>query len=220
QTWVLDTADQFRPAPPPAWDSAQREAELAEVTRYQRDAHPFSELFFWPQDPAGRPAPDSVPFSSNQVVYYWAPLLHLLWGPELAHKLFEYRLDTNPPRAARAYALVSIAGYDATVACMEAKYFYWTARPNQFDPTITTILPTYPTPEYPSGHGAGAAAVEAVMAYLFPRDAHFFHSRAEEIAASRVWAGIHFRSGADAGVKLGRDVAGAAIKRARQDGAD
>ena len=34
----------------------------------------------------------------------------LLWQPELAQKLFEYRWDTNAPRSARAYALVSIAG--------------------------------------------------------------------------------------------------------------
>jgi hypothetical protein len=220
RTWVLESADQFRSAPPPAWDSPQRAAELAEVKAYQRDAHPFTELFFWPQDPAGRPAPDAIPFSSNQAVYYWAPVLHLIWEPELAQKLFEYRLDANPPRAARAYALVSIAYWDATVACMEGKYHYWTARPNQFDPTITTVLPTYPTPDYPSGHGSGMAAVEAMMAYLFPRDADFFHSRAEENAASRIWAGIHFRSAAEAGVTLGRDVAGAVIERARQDGAD
>ena len=133
---------------------------------------------------------------------------------------YRSRRNHHPPRAARAYALVSIAYCDATVACMEAKYFYWTARPNQFDPTIQTVLPTYPTPDYPSGHGAGAAAAEAMMAYLFPRDAHFFDSRAEENAISRIWAGIHFRSAAEAGVKLGRDVAGAVIERARHDGAD
>ena len=138
--------------PAPGADSPERAAELAEVKDYPRDAHPFTELFFWPQDPAGRPAPDTVPFSSNQVVFYYAPVLHFLWGPELAQKLFEYRWDANPPRAARAYALVSIAGYDATVACWDAKFFYWTARPNQFDPTITTVLPTYPIPDYPSGH--------------------------------------------------------------------
>jgi hypothetical protein len=64
------------------------------------------------------------------------------------------------------------------------------------------------------------AAVEAVMAYLFPREKAFFDSRAEEDAASRVWAGIHFRSACAAGVKLGRDVAGAVIARAQTDGAD
>jgi membrane-associated phospholipid phosphatase len=220
QTWVLESGDQFRPGPPPAPNSPERAAEIEEVRNYTRDAHPYSELWFWPQDPAGRPEPDTVPFSSNQVVFYYAPVLHFLWGPELAQKLAEYRLDTNPPRAARACALVSIASFDATVASWDAKFHYWTARPYQFDSTITTILPTYPIPDYPSGHATTLGGTAEVLAYLFPRDAHFFQSRADENAASRVWAGIHFRSASDAGVKLGREVGQAVVEWARSDGAD
>jgi membrane-associated phospholipid phosphatase len=220
QTWVLTSGDQLRPLPPPAPDSAERAAEIAEVKGYQRDTAPFTELFFWAEDPAGRPAPDSGPFTSTQVVYYWAPILHLRWGPELAQKLFEYRLDANPPRAARAYALVSIAAYDATVACWDGKYFYWTARPYQFDPTITHVLPEYPIPDYPSGHATTLGGTAQVLSYLFPRDAHFFQSRAEENAASRVWAGIHFRSAVDVGLQLGRAVGQAVIDWAEADGSD
>jgi membrane-associated phospholipid phosphatase len=216
--WVLASADQFRPGPPPAPDSPERAAEIAELKDYPRDAHPFTELWFWPQDPAGRPAPDTAPFSSNQVVFYYAPLVHYLWGPELAQKLFEYRWDTNAPRAARAYALVSVAGYDSTVACWDGKFFYWTARPDQFDPEISTILPTYPNPDYPSGHSTGLAATAEVLSYLFPRDEQFFQSRAEEDAASRIWAGIHFRSATEAGLQLGRDVGDAVIAWAEGDG--
>jgi membrane-associated phospholipid phosphatase len=218
KTWVLTSGSQFRPGPPPAWDSPERAAEIAEVKNYVRDNHPFTELFFWPDDPSGRPAPDSVPISSNEIVFYYAPVLHFLWGPELAKKLFEYRWDANPPRAARAYALVSIAGYDATVACWDAKFHYWTARPNQFDPTITTILPTYPIPDYPSGHAATLGGTSEILAYLFPREAHVFRSRADENAASRLWAGIHFRSACEAGVALGRRVGSAVIERALHDG--
>ena len=116
-------------------------------------------------------------------------------------------------------ALVSIAGYDATVACWEAKYCYWTARPNQFDPEITTVVPTYPIPDYPSGHATGLAGTAEVLSYLFPRDAHFFQSRADENAASRLWAGIHFRSACDAGLALGRTVGKAVIAHAQTDGA-
>jgi membrane-associated phospholipid phosphatase len=219
KTWVLSSGRELRPGPPPAADSAQRAAEIAEIKNYPRDAHPFTELFFWPEDPAGRPAPDSEPISSNQIVFHYAPLLHLLWVPELHRKLMEYHLDTNPPRAARAYALVSVASYDATVASWEAKYFYWTARPNQFDPTIKTVLPTYPIPDYPSAHAATGGAMWAMLAYLFPRDAHVFNSSAEELAASRVWAGIHFRSASNTGLAQGRAVAGRVIERAMSDGA-
>jgi membrane-associated phospholipid phosphatase len=218
--WVLSSGSDFRSDPPPDWDSPERAAEIAEVKNYVRDAFPFSEAGFWPQDPAGRPAPDTVPFSSNQVVFYYAPLIHLVWGPELAQKIFEYGWNANPPRAARAYALVSVAGLDASIACWNAKFHFMVGRPNQFDTTLETVLPTYPVPDYPSGHSTGLAATGALLAYLFPREEAFFTSRADEDAASRLWAGIHFRSACDAGLKLGRDVAGAVIARARTDGAD
>ena len=57
-----------------------------------------------------------------------------------------------------------------------------------------------------------------MLSYLFPRDEHFFQSRAEENAASRIWAGIHFRSAIEAGLKLGRDVGDAVIAWAEEDG--
>jgi hypothetical protein len=217
KTWVLSSGSEFRPGPPPAYNSPQRAAEIAAVKNYKRDVHPGVELSYWPEDPAGRPAP-GAPVSSNQLVFYYAPMLHLLWQPELNRKLFEYRLDSNPPRAARAYALVSIAGYDATVACWDGKYHYWVARPNQFDPTLTTVLPTYPIPDYPSGHASTAGATEAMLGYLFPREAAYFASRAEELGASRVWAGIHFPSAVHAGLAQGRAVTNKIIARAREDG--
>ncbi|MGH9175012.1 MAG: phosphatase PAP2 family protein, partial [Vicinamibacterales bacterium] len=117
-----------------------------------------------------------------------------------------------------AYALVSIGCYDATVASWDAKFHYWTARPNQFDPMITTILPTYPIPDYPSGHATTLGGTAEVLSYLFPESAHFFQSRADENAASRVWAGIHFRSASDVGVALGRAVGQRVIARASSDG--
>jgi hypothetical protein len=219
QTWVLTSGSELRPGPPPAWDSPERQAELEEVRSYPRDAHLGTELDFWAENPAGRPAPDSVPFSSNQLVFYYAPVLSHLWITELNQKLFEHRLDLNPPRAARAYALVSVAGYDATVASWEAKFHYWTARPNQFDPTITTILPTYPIPDYPSGHATTHGGTAEVLSYLFPESAHVFQSKADENAASRLWAGIHFRSACEVGVELGRAVGGEVVALALTDGA-
>jgi membrane-associated phospholipid phosphatase len=115
---------------------------------------------------------------------------------------------------------VSIAGYDATVAAWHWKFFYWTARPNQFDPSLKTVIPTYPIPDYPSGHATTLGGTSAVLAYLFPHNARFFASRAEECAASRMWAGIHFRSATEGGLKLGRAVGRRVIAWARTDGAN
>lgn len=82
------------------------------------------------------------------------------------------------------------------------------------------MLPEYPIPDYPSGHATTLGGTAQVLSYLFPRDEQFFQSRAEENAASRVWAGIHFRSAVDAGLQLGRDVGQAVIAWAETDGAD
>ena len=42
-----------------------------------------------------------------------------------------------------------------------------------------------------------------MLAYLFPRDADFFKSLAEEAANSRIWAGIHFRNSCNVGEQQG-----------------
>ena len=214
KTWVLEDGSAMRP-PEVSADTPEWAAEVEELKTYPRDVNPGTELFFWPENPEGRPEPDSAPVSSNQVVFHYAPILHYVWGPELAQKLFEYRWDANPPRAARAYALVSVAGYDATVACWDAKFAYWTARPNQLDPEVTTVLPTYPIPDYPSGHAATLGGTSEALAALFPRDAQLFRSRAAECAASRMWAGIHVRTACEVGLELGRQVGEAVAERGK-----
>ena len=107
---------------------------------------------------------------------------------------------------------------DSTIACWDGKFHYWVARPNQFVSELTTVLTTYPNPDYPSGHSTGLAATAEVLSYLFPRDEHFFQSRAVEDAASRIWAGIHFRSATEAGLQLGQDVGQAVVAWAESDG--
>jgi hypothetical protein len=60
-------------------------------------------------------------FESNATAFYWQSG-RSNWNNVIDQKIFEYRLDMNPPRAARVYALAYIAAYDATVACWDAKY--------------------------------------------------------------------------------------------------
>jgi hypothetical protein len=63
-------------------------------------------------------------------------------GEEVGLRLAEAGLENDTRHAARAYALVYVAHYDGWVASQDAKFHHWTARPNQFDPTVTTIFPT------------------------------------------------------------------------------
>lgn len=201
KTWVLSSASEVRPGPPPAPDSPQRAAELAEVKEYKRTPLTTGLVLYWNHGQYGMPG------------------THIFWSREVSRKIFEERLDANPPRAARLYALVSIAHYDAMVASQDAKFTYWTARPNQFDPTITTVIPTPNHPTYPSNAAAFMMAPAQVLAYMFPQDAAYFQRLGEEFGATRLWAGIHFRSDIEAGYAIGRAVAQKVIERAKVDGA-
>jgi len=201
KTWVLSSASEVRPGPPPAHDSSQRATELAEVKAFKR-----------------------TPVTNGLVQYtqygrYGTPGTHILWNREVSRKLFEERLDANPPRSARLYALVNVANYDAVIASQDAKFTYWTARPNQFDPTITTVIPNPNFPTYPSNAAAFMTAPALVMAYFFPLEAAYFDGLAKQFGESRLWAGIHFRSDIDAGYAIGRAVGQKVIERAKAEGA-
>jgi membrane-associated phospholipid phosphatase len=202
KTFVLTAANQFRPGPPPAPDSTERIAELAEVKNFKRTPLTNGKALYW---------------QFNQ--YGGAGLLYRL-GDEVGRRLAEAALDRNPPRAARAYALVQVAHYDAYVASQDAKFHYWTARPNQFDPALTTVVPTPNFPSYPSNAAVVAMAPARVLGYLFPREASRYKAWANEFGESRIWAGIHFRSDVQAGWELGQLVGMAVRERARHDGAE
>ena len=201
RTWVISSGSEFRPPPPPAFDSAQKTQELAEVKNFPRPI------------PAG-----GASFSTTRAAYFWQLNTAKLWNDILTVKLFEYQLDRNPPRAARAYALMSIAAHDALIACWDGKYTYWAARPNMLDSTLVTLFPNPNHPSYPSAHSMFDGPYGAVLGYLFPRDADYFTAQAQEAGSSRLWAGIHFRSDIEAGLEIGRAVAQKVIERAKNDG--
>jgi hypothetical protein len=161
-------------------------------------------------------------FPLTQKALYWHTFYaaYPLWYEWAGQRIFEYKLDSNPPRAARVYALMSVASYDAIIACFDSKYAYWAARPAMLDPTIKPLFPNPSHPSYPSAHGCNTGSTAAVLAYLFPKEGKAVEAMADEAAMSRMWAGIHFRSDDEDGLLLGREVASLVIQRAQNDGAE
>jgi membrane-associated phospholipid phosphatase len=137
----------------------------------------------------------------------------------LNKKIFEYNLHLNPPRAARLYAITAIATYDGFIACWDAKYAYWGIRPDQYDTTYHSLLPTPPFPGYPSGHAAISGVMAELFSYFFPADRAYFQKRAKDGAESRFQGGIHFRTDNEVGLELGRKVADVVIQKVKTDGA-
>ena len=96
----------------------------------RRQQPDFAELFFWAQDPAGRPEPDSGAYvQAASAAFYYAVDVSLIVLEDVNQKIHEYKLDANPPRAARTYALAFAAMQDAYIACWNAKYHYLVGRP-------------------------------------------------------------------------------------------
>src|SRR5262245_18993849 len=73
-----------------------------------------------------------------------------------------YPLGLSAPNT-RAWALLSVAIYDATIASWDSKYAYNRPRPSQADPSLTPLLPTPQSPSYPSDHAAVAGAASEVL---------------------------------------------------------
>jgi membrane-associated phospholipid phosphatase len=197
--WVLSSPGEFRPAPPIAYDSPEKLAELAELKNFPRTPLTNNEALFWEAAVGGLRA-------------------HQYWNEQIGKKTLEYRLDDNPPRAARAFVLPFVTLYDVGIACWEAKYAYWAIRPFQLDPDLKPVFATPNHPSYPAAHACSSIAVARVLGYLFLRDAEAFAALGERAAESRVWAGIHYRSDIVAGRQLALAVADRVIERAKQDG--
>jgi membrane-associated phospholipid phosphatase len=195
--WVLASADQFRPAPPPAFDSpawhSQRGAVREAVSR--RTLEQARAAAFW----QGAPATTT-------------------WSAIATDLISRNGLDL--PHAARVLALTGIAIADAEIAAWDAKYAYWTARPITVDPDLDVQFPTPPFPSFPSAHATVSNAAAVVLTHLFPHDELDLLALAVEAAASRAWAGIHFPVDNDAGTLLGRQVGYLVTNVVRENGAE
>jgi hypothetical protein len=211
--FLLRSADQYRPNPPPALDSQQYQDDLAEVRTYGavdstvRTQAQTDTATFW---------------YGSSFTLYTAPVRAVL-------------AQSRQPLGSRAalVALVHVALVDTQIATSDAKYAYLRWRP------VTAIgggwAPLHVTPahpDYPSGHCTYAGAVEGVLTALVgPRTAEPFtitnpsapgvtrdytnwrQLTAENVDA-RVWSGIHTRTADTVGVDLGSQVASHILREA------
>ncbi len=126
---------------------------------------------------------------------------------------------SNPPYAARAYAYVSAAQYDALVAAYYYKNLYNRAAPFTADATINVLVPKSTLPSYPSEDAVVGGATVEVLKLLFPTEIAFIEGKLEEEKLYRIMAGANVRSDVENGVILGRKVAAKFIAKARTDNA-
>jgi hypothetical protein len=125
-------------------------------------------------------------------------------------------------------AKLGVAQADAFISCWSTKFKYNLLRPvtyikRHIDKAWEPLLITPPFPEYTSGHSCQSGAASTVLTAVFGDGFAFddathvdeglpvrsfatFAAAADEAAMSRLYGGIHFRFGNEAGLAQGRAV--------------
>lgn len=123
----------------------------------------------------------------------------------------------NPPYAARAYAYVSAAQYDALVTAWYYKRLYNRKAPYAVDSSLQVMIPKSDLPSYPSEDAVVEGAAVETLKLLFPAEQDYIQQKAEEHKRARIIAGANVRSDIEAGEALGKAVAQKFVTRARGD---
>lgn len=220
KTILLTTPDEFPVATPAATNSPGYLAEINEIKGWQKNL-------------SGK---------QQQIINYWSAGAVLRWNEIMRELVAKHNLPpyqnadgtypfpsaanpfaypifpfANPPYAARAYAYVSAAQYDALVAAFHFKKLYNRTAPYKIDSTVKALVPGSDLPSYPSEDATVIGATVELLKLLFPADLDFIQQKADEHKMYRIMAGANVRSELKAGELLGRAVAQKFTARARTD---
>jgi membrane-associated phospholipid phosphatase len=221
KTYSLTAPTEATVAVPSATNSAAYMAELtdlkskaANLTQAQQEAIEYwgaGAAFRWNEIARELAARYNVPPAMNAEGKY--PV------PDAANPTADPKFPfANPPYAARAFAYMSVAQYDALVSVWHYKYQFNRAAPSKTDATVKVALPVSALPTYPSEDAAVAAASATVLKAMFPGEVAFIDAKVAEHRNSRLWAGMNVESDLVAGVSVGSQTAAKVMARARADG--
>jgi|RhiMetdeSRZDD1v2_1073273.scaffolds.fasta_scaffold32982_4 PAP2 superfamily len=214
----IESSDQFRSDPPPAFTSNKYSKAYNEVKEVGELNSPTR-----PQDRTDV----ARYFAVSAPVHVWSQAMSqasVAQGKSLSEN-------------ARAFALLTMAISDASISTFETKYHYVFWRPytairagdtdgnRKTDPDAawTPFIPTPCFPSYPSAHATASNAGRTIAENIFGRGGHDitlshpaipavtlnytkFSQITRDIDDARVYGGIHFRFDQEAGARQGRQV--------------
>lgn len=220
KTVLLTSPTEFVVAAPAATTTPDYIAQVNEVKGWQQNIswHDKKKLSYWSAGAVLRwneimrelVAKHNLPPYQNADGTYPFPSAN---NP-LAYPQFPF---ANPPYAARAYAYVAAAQYDALVAAHYYKKLYNRAAPYTVDVTVNALIPKSDLPSYPSEDAVVIGVCTELLKLLFPGDQDFIQQKAEEHRRARLTSGANVRSDLEAGEALGKAVAQKFVTRARGD---
>ncbi|MBL7978691.1 MAG: vanadium-dependent haloperoxidase [Bacteroidetes Order II. Incertae sedis bacterium] len=225
RTFVIDSAAQFTMNPFPPYSKDKNSAfyqdlmEMYEIGKQLTDEQKAIALF-WDDNAFALQVHGHAMFGVKKVT----PGGHFMNIAAITarHKKLSVVQTTE------TFARVAIAIADGFIACWQGKYATNRVRPEtvinrEYDEKWAPFLQTPPFPEYPSGHSTISRAAAEVLTFLHGDNMAFqdtsnvrygnkarsftsFRAAANEASISRVYGGIHYRTGTTGGEDLGRQV--------------
>ena len=220
KTVLLTSPDVFAVAAPPATNSPAYIADLNEIKGYQEDLNDdaVNNIRYWGAGGVLRwneiirelVAKHNLPPYQNEDGTYPAPnSLNPFNYPQFPF--------SNPPFAARAFAYISAAQYDALVACWHYKKLYNQPAPYTVDATITATNGKTDLPSYPSEAAVLAGVTSEIMKLMFPTEVANIQQKLEDAELAAIQSGTATRTDINAGEALGRQIAALFTARAKAD---
>jgi hypothetical protein len=229
---ALDSAAEIKCPAPPAYTLEKKSPFYAAVNEvYQIGTHLTDEqkeiAKYWDDNPFVLEHSGHLMFGNKKIT----PVGHWIGITGIACKM----KNLDPAESAKMYALTSVGMFDVIITCWREKFIRNVIRPvtiinDVIDNNWVPLLQTPPFPEHSSGHSGISASAATILTRRFGENfafedtsdlayigmrRHFssFVSAAQEASLSRVYGGIHYRTGVDAGAEQGREVATYVIKK-------
>jgi hypothetical protein len=230
--FTLDSATQFKPAPPVAFNSKKGSAFYALTEAVYKENISLSQehrtiAAFWDCNPFAMQDEGHLQFGSKKI----SPGAHWMGITGIACEKTNKDFDAS----LQVYTAVAVTLMDAFICCWDEKFRSNRVRPESairryIDPQWTPLLQTPPFPEYVSGHSTISAASAVILSHytganipytdsvevsygLPPRTFTSFNAAAAEAGISRFYGGIHFMDAIDNGRLQGQAVGEWALKR-------
>jgi hypothetical protein len=226
RTMVLDSASQFRPSPPPAFNVTDKKSEYyinLMMVKNAVDSLTDEQKHianFWDDNPFKINVNGHAMFSTKK----FSPPGHWMSIVGIANKT----ANADYATATYAYAKTAIALFDAFIHCWDAKYAYNTVRPETvinkyFDPNWRPLLQTPAFPEYTCGHSTISSSAAEVLtsvygdnfAYTDSTELEFgienrkftsFRQAADENNWARFYGGLHYHNSCITSTVKGKEV--------------
>ena len=225
QTFVIKASSDFEIPPPPPFSESERSEYYKQALAVYEQSKVLTPdqleiAKFWDDNPFVIEHNGHATFANKKIT----PGGHWIGITAIACK----KSKADVVKTAQAYALTSIALYDAFICGWKVKYATEYIRPvtvinQKINKNWLPILQTPPFPEYPSGHSDISASAAVILTHLFGDNfeymdtsdlryigiqRHFtsFLQASDETSISRFYGGIHFLNSVEQGSVQGRKI--------------